>query len=38
MERGRRQRVERLASELANLPDPDLAALRKAVGILRSIE
>lgn len=38
MERGRRQRVGWLAGELANLSDPELAAVRKAVGILRSIE
>ncbi len=38
MERGRAQRVERLAAELASLPDPDIATLSRAARILRSLE
>ncbi len=38
MERGRAQRVERLAAELASLPDPDIETLSRAARILRSLE
>ncbi len=38
MERGRRQRVERLARELRNLPAKDLATLAQATEILRRFE
>jgi DNA-binding MarR family transcriptional regulator len=38
MERGRRQRVDRLVAELQQLPPADLATLRRAAGILRSLE
>ena len=38
MERGRRQRVERLVDELRVLPERDIAALRRAAHVLRSLE
>jgi DNA-binding MarR family transcriptional regulator len=38
MERGRLQRVERLIAELQDLPPADLATLRRAAAILRSLE
>jgi DNA-binding MarR family transcriptional regulator len=38
MERGRRQRVERLADELGALSAEERAILRRAVAILRSLE
>jgi DNA-binding MarR family transcriptional regulator len=38
MERGRRQRVDRLANELRSLPAKDLAALARAAEILRALE
>ena len=38
MQRGRRQRVERLAAELGVLPAADLAVLQRAAEILRSLE
>lgn len=38
MERGRRQRVDRLVAELQQLSPDDLATLRRAAGVLRSLE
>ena len=38
MERGRRQRVDRLANELRGLPSKDLATLARAAAILRALE
>jgi DNA-binding MarR family transcriptional regulator len=38
MEKGRRQRVERLAAELDRLPSYDRAELARAVRTLRSLE
>ena len=38
MERGRRQRVDRLANELRGLPSKDLATLARAAEILRALE
>lgn len=38
MERGRRQRVERLVRDLEGLSDDEIATLRRAVGILRTLE
>jgi len=38
MERGRAQRVERLAAELASLPESDVRTLARAAEILRSLE
>ncbi|MDP9071183.1 MAG: MarR family transcriptional regulator [Actinomycetota bacterium] len=35
MRRGRRLRVRQLARQLQSLPEPDLACLEQAVGILR---
>jgi DNA-binding MarR family transcriptional regulator len=38
MEKGRRQRVERLAAELRQLPDSDVSALQRATRVLRALE
>lgn len=38
LERGRRQRVQRLAAQLGELTENNLADLRKAVTLLRSLE
>lgn len=38
MEKGRRQRVERLVAELERLPAADLDVLARAASILRSLE
>lgn len=38
MERGRRQRVERLVRDLEGLADQEIGTLREAVGILRTLE
>lgn len=38
MERGRRQRVERLAAELRGLPTADRVVLSRAATILRALE
>jgi len=38
MEKGRRQRVERLVAELGTLPDGDLEVLARAAAILRALE
>ena len=38
MEKGRRQRVERLGAELATLEPADRATLTRAVDILRRLE